>query len=1339
MDKSSQHNLFSPSSQITPSQDGKTILATSERIIYRCDHDLIKFAPVEKEFVWQVSHQHTMSASKESGDRTRFKDVTNTSSKTAGLDPKELKRQRERERYARNKDEILRKQRERYHAKKDKSKRQKTQLENPDESVKVGKENIGPAEKSSDSLHINYDSVMSKVDNFAPTSKVLEDVSDTFINPSNTPTGHIPGMLPMVGNVTTVNMSDAPSGHITGDLMPMTMICEDAIESFFVNTTAPKETGSGDLTPTPLVLEDVQAVINTPGTSTEHLTGNNQENNFLHEQQQDSIRGSAMTVAKTTQTMTDAQKEKSRAKARAKYARLTDEQKLARRKRRNASEALRRSSLGDEEKEASNSKRRVANLTPKHRQSRVERLRIKKDLKRNILSGDSIAMKNPAWVPEPVFLPSKACASLTDKCSEFINHLEYKGTPVQISPAPKETIDKDVETFDMTASRRTKGRHVPVGERRALMARRNKQFRHNIQRTATDMSDEDTAEDIDSVQNDGESIQIESLPPPPIPNLGPDDDDDYEGIVHGDDSDDEGYLFAGQEEDSDHDVVMDDIDEELASSSSGVDPYDKVYSNIPNDTHMLKQAKNCKRCNAHRFQHETAGFCCREGKVKLANPDTPPELMRLWSSSDSISSHFQDNIRFFNGHFSFTSLYCNLDGDTTDVRGTGIYTFRAHGQMYHNIRSFGRDGVEPRHLELYFYDDDPSLEHRMRSVRKDHEEKDREVIRMLTDVLRANPYSEQLRCLGQAENLEDYRISLNLDPRLDQRTYNVPVTSEIAAVWVEGREHRCQFENSVLLHGKNREIHGIRSYHPSYDPLSYPLFFPRGEIGWHQKIPKTKPKTKRGEKDKKSNGQEDKGKRSYEEVAKEPEIAEEINDNDTDSAGNSYISVRDYYCYKFQIRPGIFNPIIYGKRLFQQFAVDTYIKIESSRLDYIFLHQDKLRADLYQGLVDSLAGGEGRTDAVGKCTVLPASFIGGPRDMRRRYMDAMALVRKFGKPDIFLIMTCNPRWDEIVRELLPGQVPQDHPDLVVRVFRAKLEALKKMLFEKDILGKVRAYVYVVEFQKRGLPHAHFLLIMQNKYKLTCPEQYDCLISAELPDRKKYPELRRLVSKHMMHGPCGALNRNCPCTKGRPSCKNHYPQPFNTTTIQGKDSYPVYRRRQDGRKEKVRGHELDNRWVVPYNPFLLRMFNCHINVEACGSIKAVKYLFKYLYKGHDRASVSVTEAAKLEKNGDINEINLFRDARWVTPPEALWRIYGFELSKNFPPVMPLQLHLPNMHMVSFKRGQKIENVVDNEDARKSMLTGVMKGHVGICTVIFVSIIPGIKMTTSGVAASIMPGA
>jgi hypothetical protein len=72
-------------------------------------------------------------------------------------------------------------------------------------------------------------------------------------------------------------------------------------------------------------------------------------------------------------------------------------------------------------------------------------------------------------------------------------------------------------------------------------------------------------------------------------------------------------------------------------------------------------------------------------------------------------------------------------------------------------------------------------------------------------------------------------------------------------------------------------------------------------------------------------------------------------------------------------------------------------------------------------LVDSYRNGVEDASEVGKRTVLSPTFIGGPRDMRRRYMDAMALVRKYGKPDVFLTMTCNPNWDEIKNELCPGQ------------------------------------------------------------------------------------------------------------------------------------------------------------------------------------------------------------------------------------------------------------------------------------------------------------------------------
>ncbi|ONM56375.1 hypothetical protein ZEAMMB73_Zm00001d021143 [Zea mays] len=858
------------------------------------------------------------------------------------------------------------------------------------------------------------------------------------------------------------------------------------------------------------------------------------------------------------------------------------------------------------ERESRRVRLRLYNKTPRRKDANKECSRKRRALQGDTLNQESIAMEDPVYTPEvvcPTTYGIEPYGSSVTTCDWVIP--EFTVTPF----LPTSTQTKDVGSLDMSTEPLRRRHHVLSGTRPATLGRRNQQFEDDIGRNVATVT-EDTI--CDAMEGD------DWTQPHPTAEIHTNGDDD-EGVIFEEDEDDDendGYLFAGQYDETDEDIEIDGTQDE--STATGLpDPYDKVYSNVPEETHMLKSVPNCGYCTAKKFEYEPPGFCCHSGKVELAPLETPPELQRLWDSTYSDARHFRDNIRFFNGHFSFTSLYCCLDSMTTNVRDSGIYTFRAQGMMYHNIKSFGREGgAEHKHLELYFYDDDPNLEHRYRKCREECQQKDKDVIKQLVGILHGNPYSEHLRSMGHVENLDDYRITLNLDQTLNQKTYNTPLTSEVAAVWIEGSE--------------------------------------QGELGWHANIPKVG--VSMGEVD----------------AYRVTHRASNANDEDAESPNHLCVSVRDYYCYKFQIRPGIFNPILHGKRLFQQFAVDTYIKIESSRLDFIRKNQDRLRADLYQGLVDSMLDGDIRAEKVGKRTVLSPSFIGGPRDMRRRYMDAMALVRKFGKPDIFLTMTCNPNWDEIRTELLLGQTPQDRPDLVVRVFHAKLQELKHRLTKHDILGKVRAYVYVVEFQKR----------------------------AEIPD-KKYPELRKMVIKHMMHGPCGSLNPNCPCTKGRASCKNHYPRPFCDATLQGKDSYPVYRRRDDGRKEKVRGFELDNRWVVPYNPYLLRLFNCHINVEACGSIKAVKYLFKYIYKGHDRASVVMRDASKADD--DVDEIKQYRDARWVTPPEALWRIYGFELSQISPPVMQLQLHLPNMHMVAFHERQMVERVVNRPGADRSMLT------------------------------------
>jgi len=98
--------------------------------------------------------------------------------------------------------------------------------------------------------------------------------------------------------------------------------------------------------------------------------------------------------------------------------------------------------------------------------------------------------------------------------------------------------------------------------------------------------------------------------------------------------------------------------------------------------------------------------------------------------------------------------------------------------------------------------------------------------------------------------------------------------------------------------------------------------------------------------------------------------------------------------------------------------------------------------------------------------------------------------------------------------------------------------------------------------------------------------------------------------------------------------------------------------------------MDSIWIIPYSPFLLATFDCHLNVEICSTIKAVKYLYKHVYKGHDCVSFSV---ARNHDNENNDEIQNYQSARWISPLEDAWRIFGFDLYDMHPPVQPLLVH------------------------------------------------------------------
>ena len=187
-------------------------------------------------------------------------------------------------------------------------------------------------------------------------------------------------------------------------------------------------------------------------------------------------------------------------------------------------------------------------------------------------------------------------------------------------------------------------------------------------------------------------------------------------------------------------------------------------------------------------------------------------------------------------------------------------------------------------------------------------------------------------------------------------------------------------------------------------------------------------------------------------------------------------------------------------RLLNEFCVDMFSAIENNRLGWIRHNQQKIlkQSDL-QG-----SNEEGRI-------FLPASFIGSFRHNQKLIADGLAIVSRLKNPTYFITFTCNPNWTEIRTRLLLGQNAADRPDVVAMVFKAKLQKLLPSL-PRLLNGNKEIYkIHVIEFQARGLPHAHILIKLEREPR-TGPE-IDCVISAELPTE---PDLLAKVLKHMIH-------------------------------------------------------------------------------------------------------------------------------------------------------------------------------------------------------------------------------
>ena len=399
-------------------------------------------------------------------------------------------------------------------------------------------------------------------------------------------------------------------------------------------------------------------------------------------------------------------------------------------------------------------------------------------------------------------------------------------------------------------------------------------------------------------------------------------------------------------------------------------------------------------------------------------------IKELFQGVTTESKLFLKRSRDINAFVSFASV--TLVNEKLTSNGPPI--LRIGKEIFHNIGSIYAENT-PRNLQCFFYTEEVIND-------GDFSNKEKSIISNIrNEIHRNSPLLRSLRMCMENVNFNDlptYKIIINEKEPISapSRTYNRPICKEVAAIICGNEDENITNKDRVVtITTRGNQIKCIPATDASYDPLAYVLTHLHGDAGWIIGMK---------------------------------------------TSSNKNITAMDFYCYRLHFREDANNVIdlesdyiFRGGLLFQQYCCDQWLKIEQQRLNYIRFHQKQIKAELYQGLADAIAADE--PEMAGRLTILPSTLIGSPRHNHQNYQDAMAIVRKYGKPDLFITFTCNPEWIEI-KEAIGNQSTWERPDIIDRVFHMKLNELIKDILQRQIIGKSIAHIYVIEFQKRGIQY-----------------------------------------------------------------------------------------------------------------------------------------------------------------------------------------------------------------------------------------------------------------------------
>lgn len=692
-------------------------------------------------------------------------------------------------------------------------------------------------------------------------------------------------------------------------------------------------------------------------------------------------------------------------------------------------------------------------------------------------------------------------------------------------------------------------------------------------------------------------------------------------------------------------------------------------------------------------------FCCLNGRAK-----DPAYFPTLWPLPPYIRFLAMDRIEHMGGRSSYYNAVLSLGATAVDngkgggwekIRGN--HAVKLNGRTYHYIPKTG--GLCQGGIQYFTYDaasqmeayteslNTPNGRHGERTVR----EYVRGIYEELKEVNELVNECEQIGIMAGNEILsEGDACTLKLSINVKTSSFDVAAITSDSITGERVLKYKLKGERCAKT---------IPSTHHLLEPLSYPLLFPYGESGWSTKNRQT--------------------------LEYHPYLCARMLMPDRDFDGNVLTvrnkqNTRDWPVNRFQLMSRLGQ--IYLTDMISR-GIDFRLHWHKHHKNYIFggsrhgsstdreleVGEDAARVqneeefnignddeDYDEDNEDAEGDDTNMTSPGGTNTFLAQSFHGSRRHLRKLATSSLTIVSEDGTPTLFLTMTCNPLWPEIVEALLPGQTAFDRPDICTQVFKHRLDAFLGNLragkyFDgedsfKDctVRRKIIYEIRVIEYQHRGLPHAHIIIKLSNtpdpSFPDACSEWVDeyltCMMPAIREDSSEEDKVyAAIVSKHLIHNCSDGVNG---CKDANGHCKKGFMNTIlcETTTFDGK-GHAIYKRL---REEDLR--------VVPHNRKAALDWDGHIYFDWCMNSYTVFYLYKYLFKGSKKVKFRLENADDV---ADDDEITLYLRGRYLCSMDAMWRVLGYRTYPSpTPKVRTIKAMLPDVSN-NFRRKQKLSDL------------------------------------------------